>query len=80
MLDWSMENAPPPTPRIRHVHKKLFKDPQSSPPQVAPALVLATSRIVVPVAGRELVFNLPMEEAFALSLDWTERGYRVKEG
>lgn len=44
--------------------------PPAPPPTVPKVLILLS------IAGQDLEFNVPMEEAFALTLNWTQKGYK----
>lgn len=35
----------------------------------------ATAQLLLVMAGKEIIFQLPVDEAFALALEWTQKGY-----
>lgn len=65
----------------RPIHRSRAHSSEGPPAPPAPAPAPEppkpqTVPVLLTIAGKDMMFNLPIEEAFSQCLEWTQRGYK----
>jgi len=79
-LEFDLINLPPPIHRDRAAPgaspRRHLATPDGVPAPAPEPPKPQTVPILLSIAGKDMLFNLPIEQAFATALEWTQAGYK----